>query len=95
SQSCSPKESLEKLQPDKTNLALALQKNGLKFETFDFSDDEKDYWNKVKDLYIKYKVDFEKEGSIDLQKSFYQDAECQAKLYQEGRMSRHLYLVTT
>ncbi|MHA2399490.1 MAG: class I SAM-dependent methyltransferase [Promethearchaeota archaeon] len=93
SQSCSPKESLEKLQPDKTNLALALQKNGLKFETFDFSDDEKDYWNKVKDLYIKYKVDFEKEGSIDLQKSLYQDAEYQAKLYQEGRMSRHLYLV--
>ena len=95
SQSCSPKESLEKLQPDKTNLALALQKHGLKFETFDFSDEEKDYWNTTKDLYIKYEEDLKKEGNLDLQKSFYQDAEYQAKKYQEGRMTRYLYLVTT
>ncbi len=95
SASCLPKESKDKLHPDKTKLAKALQKHDLNYQTFDFSIEEKEFWNSIKDLYVKYKEGMEQEGNLALQKDFYKDAEYHAKAYQEGRRSRHLYVVTT
>ena len=95
SASCLPKESKDKLQPDKTELAQALQKYDLHYQTFDFSIEEKQFWNDIKDLYAKYEEEMEHEGNLVLQKDFYKDAEYHTKEYQEGRRSRHLYVVTT
>ena len=93
--SCLPKESKDKLHPDKTKLAQALQKHDLNYQTFDFSIEEKEFWNSIKDLYAKNKEEMEQEGNLILQKDLYKDAEYQARAYQEGRRSRYLYVVTS
>ena len=95
SASCLPKESKDILHPDKTKLAQALQKLDLNYQTFDFSIEETKFWNYIKELYAKYKEEMEQEGNLVLQKDLYKDAEYHVKEYQEGRRSRHLYVVTT
>jgi hypothetical protein len=67
----------------------------LNYQTFDFSIEEKKFWNYIKDLYAKNKEEMKQEGNLALQKDLYKDAEYHAKAYQEGRRSRHLYVVTT
>ena len=94
SESCLPTESKDKLQPDNTKLSLALQKHGLKYQTFDFTVEEKDFWNKANQLYRKHKDDFEQEGNLTLYEGLYQETEYLVEVYKEERASRHLYFVT-
>ena len=56
----------ESLAPDQTPLAKVLQEHGLSFQTWDFTHDERDIWEKILQVAEALKPAFEAEGHLDI-----------------------------
>ncbi|MDA3813339.1 MAG: class I SAM-dependent methyltransferase [Candidatus Cloacimonetes bacterium] len=82
----------EILLPDKTKLAQALKKNNLKFRTWDFTDSEKEFWKKSKNIAETLKNEFETEGNSQIYESRISEANSILKFVDTDRISRHLYI---
>jgi len=80
---------------DKTKLAQALQKQNLTYQTWDYTEDEKEHWRMSKTIAEELKVEFEKEGYLELYKSRIDESEKLLKAVNGNRISRYLYHVKT
>lgn len=91
SQIIKPDESSNMLLPENTKLAIALKKNNLKYEIYDFTESEKNHWRKSKEVAKNLKGDFEKEGNIDIYYYRIYESEKWLKYVDSNRISRYLY----
>lgn len=88
-----PEESQERLSPEKTALAEMLQKYHLRFQTWDFTEREQEFWRESKYVAEELKSAFEAEGNLDLYKSRIRESERELEAANSGRKSRYLYHV--
>lgn len=93
SQYLRPEESDELFQPDNTNLARQLQKHGLSYEYWDYSEDERKHWRQSKKIAEDMKSDFKSEDNLDIYESRIKESEHILKTINAGRTSRYLYHV--
>jgi len=87
-------EAKEILQPDKTRLAKALQKHDLSFQTWDFTENEKEIWFKEPEVAEDLKNDFEEEGNLNIYNHRISESEQILPYVKTDRCSRFLYHVT-
>jgi cyclopropane fatty-acyl-phospholipid synthase-like methyltransferase len=87
-------DSPEKLEPDKTKLAIALSQNGLIFETLDLSANDEALWNRCKSAAEELKEQFEQEGNADLLNARMGEVNGMLSLIKDGRARRYLYLAS-
>lgn len=83
----------ENLTPKGTPLAKALQECGLPFHDWDFSQDEKEFWEKSEQTAEGLKQEFEAEGNLDIYESWVSEAKFMLEYCNAGRISRYLYHV--
>ena len=88
-----PQKPKEFLRPDKTDLAIALTKENLKYQCWDFSKEESLLWKRGKKAEIDLKNEFEKEGYMDLYNDIVDDSAEILRAIEEGRHCRYLYYV--
>ncbi|MFH1373358.1 MAG: class I SAM-dependent methyltransferase [bacterium] len=93
SQMIKPDESREVLLPEKTRLAQALKKHGLRFRVWDYTELEERLWQKGKHVAEELRSEFEAEGNLDLYRGRIQESEKLLKLVDPVRHSRFLYQV--
>lgn len=86
-------QSTELLMPTTTKLAKALTECGLTFETWDFTADERDLWERSLQVANDLKRDFEAEGSLPLYEGRIGEASRILGQYNAGRARRYLYHV--
>jgi ubiquinone/menaquinone biosynthesis C-methylase UbiE len=89
----SPDESKEILLADNTRLANALQKLKLTYQTWDYTDDERQHWKRGLEIAEALKDDFEAEGNIELYDSRIRESSKLLEAVNEDRISRYLYHV--
>ena len=82
----------ETLPPDKTPLAVALQANGLIFETWDFTDDEYRLALLRKQVLAELKPQFEAEEIMFIYENRMGDADGVSQAVEMGLQRRYLYL---
>lgn len=93
SQKILPDEDKVKLLPNKTTLAQALKKNNLTFKVCDFTENEKEFWRKSKNIAETLKEEFEKEGYPFMYESRISEAKSILKFVDSDSISRYLYIV--
>ena len=95
SQMIKPDESSKLLLPNNTKLAVALKKNNLKYEFYDFTVSDKNHWKKTKEVADKLKEEFENEGNklIYISRKF--ESEKWLEYVESDRISRYLYHIKT
>jgi SAM-dependent methyltransferase len=81
------------LLPDNTRIARALQRNGERYKTLDYSANEYSLYEKILKVLPKYKNDFEREGNIDLYEAKMREGKSGKELYDRGLARRYLYIV--
>ena len=86
-----PEDPRERLLPGRTALAQALAKAGLSFESWDYSEDEREFWRRCLRLAEEMRGEFEAEGSVDLCDARIREAEAVQEFMESGRSSRYLY----
>lgn len=74
------------------DLGVSLSNVGFKFETWDFTQNEKQIWQSTLQAADELRRDFVKEGNADLFKSRRQEAVRNLRWQEEGLMTRYLYL---
>lgn len=81
--------------PNNTKLAIALDKNNLKYDCYDFTDSDKNHWRKSKEVAEELRKEFENEGNsfICLGRKF--ESENWLKYVESNRNSRYLYHIKT
>lgn len=91
SQNIKPEESEKLLLPNNTKLAIALDKNNLKYNCYDFTNSDKNHWRKSKEIAEELREEFENEGNsfIYLGRKF--ESENWLKYVESNRNSRYLY----
>jgi ubiquinone/menaquinone biosynthesis C-methylase UbiE len=82
------------LHPQRTRLANALRKCCLRFQTWDFTENEKSIWRKQKQVAKDLKDEFEAEGAYDIYNGRVNEAEYILRYVETDRMSRYLYHVS-
>lgn len=95
SQVCSPSESMDILLSHNTKLAEVLKKLNLQYQTYEFTEEEKEFWNQRKKGLEEFKSNYEAEGILDLYEIGYQEAVNLVKTFNEGRCRRYFYHVIT
>lgn len=95
SQSIKPEESEKQLLPNNTKLAIALDKNNLKYDCYDFTQMDMNHWKKSKEVAEKLKEEFENEGNklIYISRKF--ESEKWLEYVESDRISRYLYHIKT
>jgi len=87
----SPGESKEMLRPENTILAKALEKCGMHYEIWDFSAEEKEFWNNSLNIANELKNQFVEEGNLTLYESRINEATRELEFSDTGRRRRYLY----
>ncbi len=89
-----PDEKKDRLKADNTGLAEALRRTGIPYTTIDFSANERAlYESSIREL-ERLQPTFEREGNLELWNQKMQEDLFGKQLYEQGRASRYLYLVT-
>ncbi len=88
-----PDDSQESLLPDKTKLAKILKEQNLKYQTWNFTEEEKRHWRKSKEVAETLKEEFEKEGNIQIYLSRIRESNKILEFVESDRLSRYLYFV--
>ena len=94
SQSCKLNESTEILHPDKTKLGLSLKNHGLNFQTYEFTESEREFWTRSKQVIAELERDFLEEGNMELYEDTYEEIVGTLKACEDGRRRRYLYHIT-
>jgi ubiquinone/menaquinone biosynthesis C-methylase UbiE len=84
-------ESPELLRPGNTRLAEALEKSGLQYETWDFTVEEREFWQQSLKLANELKDQFVEEGNHTLYESRINEATREIEFSDSERRSRYLY----
>jgi hypothetical protein len=84
---------VEVLEPRHTPLEKVLQQCGLDFQTWDFTHDECEIWEKVLRVSEELKDEYEAEGNIEIYQSGIAEARPLLEVAKSGRIGRYLYLV--
>jgi ubiquinone/menaquinone biosynthesis C-methylase UbiE len=79
------------LLPEQTHLAKILQESGLNFQHWDFTQDEREIWEKILQVAEELKHEFEAEGTLDIYESNVSEARSLLEYVRIGRTSRYLY----
>ncbi len=83
----------DSIQPNRTPLALALQANGLRFETQDFSQDDYRLARRRLEVLPELRAGFEADGILAVYDNRIGDAQGMKQAYAEGLAARYLYHV--
>ncbi len=83
----------EVLAPTATPLAKVLSACGLTFDTWEFTADEKDFWNKQVQIANALKHEFETEGNRSLYEDLIDEASEVLELHDRERIRRYFYHV--
>jgi len=86
-------ESDDLLQPNNTNLACQLREHSLSYEFWDYSENDREFWQQSRKIAEDMRSEFEAEGNLDLYESRIKESEQILKSVNEGRTSRYLYHV--
>lgn len=83
----------EKLLAEKTVLAEELTRQGLNFQTWDFTASDRKFWPLALETARKFKEAFEAEGNLEVCESHISEAEQMAAVGKDNRTTRFLYHV--
>lgn len=86
-----PGESKEKLRPDNTVLAEALERCAIQYETWDFTAEEKEFWEKSLTVANQLKDRFDEEGNLKLYESRINESTRELEFFDSEGKSRYLY----
>ena len=89
----SPEEPTDHLEPEQTPLAKALQDCGLSFQTWDFTQDETEIWEKILQTADELRPEYEAEDNLFLYETSVSDAKPMLEAAKSGRRQRYLYHV--
>ena len=78
--------------PESTPLGLALQACQISYQTWDFSSDERPFWERGLRAAEDLKAEFEAEGNLPIYQSRVDEAQGILERYRTGSSSRYLYL---
>ena len=95
SQHIEPDESEMLLLPNNTKLAIALDKNNLKYDFYDFTNSDKNHWRKSKEVAEELREEFENEGNSFIYFGRKFESENWLKYVELNRNSRYLYHIKT
>jgi ubiquinone/menaquinone biosynthesis C-methylase UbiE len=84
-------ESQEMLGPENSVLAKILRKCGLQFETWDFTAEEKELWERSVSAANEFKKQFIDEGNLTIYEGRISEATRELELFDKERRSRYLY----
>ena len=93
-QYCLENDSPDILLPDNTRLAQALQKHGLPFRAWDFTEREKEIWQRERRIAEELRDEFRAEGNLDLCEDRIEECDIDLPLVEAGKKKRYLYHVT-
>ena len=93
-QTCGPDESREILLPENTRVGVALGRNGLAYETVDYTSSSRGIWIREIAAAEELKELFVKEGNVDIYDDRVQDAKRTLETIESGRHVRYFYLAT-
>jgi SAM-dependent methyltransferase len=93
-QTCGPDESREILLPENTRVGVALGRNGLAYETVDYTSSSRGIWIREIAAAEELKELFVKEGNGDIYDDRVQDAKRTLETIESGRHVRYFYLAT-
>jgi len=85
--------SKDSLAPDKTPLGIALDRQGLRFQTWDFSQADYEHALRKKQIAEELKSEFEAEGILFLYDKHLAEAKDGAAAFEKGLHARYLYHV--
>lgn len=91
SQSIKPEESKKLLLSNNTKLAIALDKNNLKYDCYDFTQMDMNHWKKSKEVAEKLREEFENEGNSFIYFGRKYESENWLEYAESNRNSRYLY----
>ncbi|MFX0170736.1 MAG: class I SAM-dependent methyltransferase [Candidatus Hodarchaeota archaeon] len=86
-------ESLDVLKAENTKMAKALAKNGLTFETIDFTENARNVWIQETAVATELKEMFEKEGNLDLCEERLEDSKQTLQRIEKQQQRRYFYHV--
>jgi ubiquinone/menaquinone biosynthesis C-methylase UbiE len=92
-QTAKPTEPQELLQPTKTELAQVLDEAGLRYEFWDYTEEERDLWKRSLALTNELKPSFEAEGNVELADGQICESQEMVAHVEAGRIARYLYHV--
>jgi ubiquinone/menaquinone biosynthesis C-methylase UbiE len=87
----SSEETIDSLEPEQTPLAKVLQECGLNFQTWDFTQDERNIWEKILQVAEELRHEYYAEGSLDIFETSVSDARPMLDAVKTGRRRRYLY----
>jgi SAM-dependent methyltransferase len=79
----------ESLAAADTRLGAALRANNIAFDVYDFSENDRSFWKRSKEIAEELRTDFETEGNVDLM--HLNETDAVLELIQKGRHARYLY----
>jgi 2-polyprenyl-3-methyl-5-hydroxy-6-metoxy-1,4-benzoquinol methylase len=79
----------ESLAAADTRLGAALRANNIAFDVYDFSESDRSFWKRSKEIAEELRADFEIEGNADLM--HLNETDAVLDLIQKGRHARYLY----
>ena len=82
------------LKCDHTRVAESLKKAGIKYKTIDYSENERDLYEKAMQILPKYEKAFEQEGNESLFEKKMNENKLGKELYDNNRANRYLYIIT-
>jgi 2-polyprenyl-3-methyl-5-hydroxy-6-metoxy-1,4-benzoquinol methylase len=84
-------ESIEKLKPNQTPLAKVLKECKLNFQTWDFTEEEVNFWEKSLHVAEELKDEYDAEGTLQIYESTVSEAKSMLEIVRKDRSSRYLY----
>jgi cyclopropane fatty-acyl-phospholipid synthase-like methyltransferase len=87
----SPEETIESLEPEQTPLAKVLKECGLNFQTWDFTQDEIEIWEKILHVAEELRHEYDAEGNLYIYEMSVSDARPMLETAKTGRCSRYFY----
>lgn len=82
------------LKCDHTRIAESLKKAGIKYKTIDYSENERDLYEKAMQILPKYEEAFEQEGNKTLFEKKMNENKLGKELYDNNCANRYLYIIT-
>jgi cyclopropane fatty-acyl-phospholipid synthase-like methyltransferase len=79
------------LEPERTDLGVALKTAGMEFKALDFTESERAIWSKSVEAAEALRADFEKEGRLWFCKERIKESRQNVKMMDEGLKKRYLY----
>ena len=82
-------------EPSGTKFGLALSRQGLRFETVDFTSNDHSVWRRLLHCAQDMEDEFRAEGNLDLCSAYIDEAEEVLQCIDKGMACRYLYMVAT